>query len=115
SVPGSRAVRGYSFFGYSLVYVLFDDGTDPYWARARVLEQLSTAQRRLPAGVTPTLGPDGTGVGWVFEYALTSDRHTLQELRALQDWHLKYPLTAVEGVSEVASLGGYVKQYQIQI
>lgn len=115
SVPGSKAVRGYSFFGYSLVYVLFDDGTDPYWARARVLEQLSTAQARLPSGVAPTLGPDGTGVGWVFEYALTSDRHTLQELRALQDWHIKYPLTAVDGVSEVASLGGYVKQYQVQV
>jgi Cu(I)/Ag(I) efflux system membrane protein CusA/SilA len=115
SVPGARSVRGYSFFGYSLVYVLFDDGTDPYWARGRVFEILNSAQRRMPASVTPTLGPDGTSVGWVFEYALTSDRHSLQELRSLQDWYLKTALSSVEGVSEVASVGGYVKQYQIQV
>ena len=115
SVPGAKVVRGYSFFGYSLVYVLFEDGTDAYWARSRVLETLSAAKRRLPADVTPTLGPDGTGVGWVFEYALTSDRHSLQELRSLQDWYLKYALSTVEGVSEVASVGGYVKQYQVQL
>lgn len=115
SVPGSKTVRGYSFFGYSLIYVLFEDGTDPYWARSRVLETLNSAQRRLPEGVTPTLGPDGTGVGWVFEYALVSDRHSLQELRSLQDWYLKYALSSVDGVSEVASVGGEVKQYQIQV
>jgi len=115
SVPGSKTVRGYSFFGYSLVYVLFEDGTDPYWARSRVQEYLNTTQQRLPTGVTPSLGPDGTGVGWVFEYALTSDKHSLQELRSLQDWYLKYALSSVEGVSEVASVGGYVKQYQVQI
>lgn len=115
SVPGSKTVRGYSFFGYSLVYVIFEDGTDPYWARSRILETLSAAQRRLPPGITPTLGPDGTGVGWVFEYALVSDRHSLQELRSLQDWYLKYALASVDGVSEVASVGGNVKQYQIQV
>jgi Cu(I)/Ag(I) efflux system membrane protein CusA/SilA len=115
SVPGSKTVRGYSFFGYSLVYVIFEDGTDPYWARSRILETLNASQRRLPPGVTPTLGPDGTGVGWVFEYALVSDRHSLQELRSLQDWYLKYALASVDGVSEVASVGGSVKQYQIQV
>ncbi|HNC13856.1 MAG TPA: efflux RND transporter permease subunit, partial [Cyclobacteriaceae bacterium] len=86
SVPGSKTVRGYSFFGYSLVYVIFEDGTDLYWARSRVLEYLNYAQKRLPEKVIPTLGPDATGVGWVFEYALTSDRHSLQELRSIQDW-----------------------------
>jgi Cu(I)/Ag(I) efflux system membrane protein CusA/SilA len=115
SVPGSKTVRGYSFFGYSLIYVLFEDGTDPYWARSRVQEYLGTTAQRLPPGVTPVLGPDGTGVGWVFEYALVSDRHSLHELRSLQDWYLKYGLSAVEGVSEVASVGGYVKQYQVQL
>lgn len=114
SVSGSKAVRGYSFFGYSLVYVLFEDGTDPYWARSRVLEYLNTAQNRLPKGVTPTLGPDGSGVGWVFEYALVSKTRSLQELRSLQDWYLKQGLSSVEGVSEVASVGGIVKQYQVQ-
>ncbi|HEX2613234.1 MAG TPA: CusA/CzcA family heavy metal efflux RND transporter [Fibrobacteria bacterium] len=114
SVSGSKAVRGYSFFGYSLVYVLFEDGVDPYWARSRVLEYLNTAQRSLPGGVTPTLGPDGSGVGWVFEYALVSDKRPLQELRSLQDWYLKQGLASVDGVSEVASVGGAVKQYQIQ-
>jgi copper/silver efflux system protein len=113
SVPGARVVRGYSFFGYSLVYVIFKDGTDIYWARSRVLEYLSTAQKRLPAGIVPTLGPDATGVGWVYEYALTSSKRSLAELRSFQDWYLKYGLSSVEGVAEVASVGGYVKQYQV--
>lgn len=115
SVPGSKVVRGYSFFGYSLVYVIFDDGTDIYWARSRVLEYLNYAQKRLPPAVVPTLGPDATGVGWVFMYQLTSDDHSLQELRSIQDWYLKYELTAVEGVAEVASIGGFVKQYQVTV
>ncbi len=115
SVPGSKAVRGYSFFGYSFVYIIFEDGTDIYWARSRVLEYLNYVGGQLPKGVTPVLGPDATGVGWVYEYALTSDRHTLQELRAIQDWYLRYELTALEGVSEVASLGGFVKQYQVVV
>jgi Cu(I)/Ag(I) efflux system membrane protein CusA/SilA len=115
SVPGARVVRGYSFFGYSLVYVIFKDGTDIYWARSRVLEYLNYAQKRLPAGVLPALGPDATGVGWVYEYALTSPTHSLQELRSLQDWYLKYGLSSIEGVAEVASIGGYVKQYQVTV
>jgi len=115
SVPGSKVVRGYSFFGYSLVYVIFEDGTDLYWARSRVLEYLNYAQKRLPVNVVPTLGPDATGVGWVFEYTLTSKTHSLQELRSIQDWYLKYGLTSVPGVSEVASVGGYVKQYQVTV
>jgi Cu(I)/Ag(I) efflux system membrane protein CusA/SilA len=114
-VPGSRAVRGYSFFGLSLVYVIFEDGTDLYWARSRVLEYLNGIRRRLPQGVEPTLGPDATGVGWVFEYTLESDSLDLAELRSLQDWNLRYQLTAVPGVSEVASLGGFVKQYQVEV
>ncbi len=114
-VPGSRVVRGYSFFGLSLVYVLFEDGTDLYWARSRVLEYMNGLRQRLPAGVEPTLGPDATGVGWVFEYVLESDSLNLAELRSLQDWHVRYQLTAVSGVSEVASLGGYVKQYQVEV
>lgn len=115
SVPGSKVVRGYSFFGYSLVYIIFEDGTDLYWARSRVLEYLNTAQKRLPAGVVPALGPDATGVGWVYEYALTSKTRSLAELRSYQDWFLKYELSGVEGVSEVASVGGYVKQYQVTV
>lgn len=115
SVPGSKVVRGYSFFGYSLVYVIFEDGTDLYWARSRVLEYLNYAQKRLPPKVVPTLGPDATGVGWVFEYTLTSDTHSLQELRSYQDWYLKYGLTSVTGVAEVASIGGFVKQYQVTV
>lgn len=115
SVPGSKTVRGYSFFGYSLVYVLFEDGTDPYWARSRVLEYLNTAQKRLPTGVVPTLGPDASGVGWVFQYTLTSPTRSLAELRSLQDWFLKYELASVEGVAEVASVGGFVKQYQVTV
>ncbi len=114
-VPGSRVVRGFSFFGTSLVYVLFEDGTDLYWARSRVLEYLNGIRQRRPQGVEPTLGPDATGVGWVFEYVLESDSLDLAELRTLQDWYLRYQLTAVPGVSEVASLGGFVKQYQVEV
>ncbi len=115
AVPGSKAVRGYSFFGYSLVYVIFQDGTDIYWARSRVLEYLNYAQKRLPKDVIPTLGPDATGVGWVYEYTLTSDKRSLQELRSYQDWYLKYQLTSVQGVAEVASIGGFVKEYQVTV
>jgi Cu(I)/Ag(I) efflux system membrane protein CusA/SilA len=114
-VPGTRVVRGFSFFGTSLVYVLFADGTDPYWARSRVLEYLNGIRERLPRGVEPTLGPDATGVGWVFEYTLESDSLDLAQLRTLQDWYVRYQLTAIPGVSEVASLGGYVKQYQVEV
>lgn len=115
SVPFTKVVRGYSFFGYSFVYVLFEDGTDIYWARSRVLEYLDAASQQLPANVTPTLGPDATGVGWAFMYVLQSDRHDLSQLRSIQDWYLKYELTAVPGVSEVASVGGFVRQYQITV
>ena len=114
-VPGARVVRGFSFFGLSLVYVIFEDGTDPYWARSRVLEYLNGIRQRLPTGAEPTLGPDATGVGWVYEYVLESDRHDLAQLRTLQDWYVRYQLTAVPGVSEVASLGGFVKQYQVEV
>ncbi|MEN3295686.1 MAG: copper/silver efflux system protein, partial [Burkholderiales bacterium] len=115
SVPGAKTVRGYSFFGDSFVYILFDDGTDPYWARSRVLEYLNQVQSRLPPQAKTALGPDATGVGWVYEYALVdrSGRMDLSQLRALQDWFLKYELKAVANVSEVASLGGMVRQYQI--
>ena len=115
SVPGAKVVRGYSFFGDSFVYILFDDGTDPYWARSRVLEYLNQVQSRLPAQAKPALGPDATGVGWIYQYALVdrSGRHDLGELRALQDWFLKYELKAVANVSEVATVGGMVRQYQI--
>ncbi len=115
SVPGAMTVRGYSFFGDSYVYVIFADGTDPYWARSRVLEYLSQVIGRLPAGVTPELGPDATGVGWVFEYALVdrTGKHDLSQLRSLQDWFLKFELQTVPGVSEVATLGGMVRQYQV--
>ncbi len=115
AVPGAKVVRGYSFFGLSFVYIIFEDGTDLYWARSRVLEYLNYAAGKLPAGVTPSLGPDATGVGWVYEYVLESDRHDLQQLRSIQDWFLRYELTAVDGVSEVASIGGYVKQYQVEV
>jgi Cu(I)/Ag(I) efflux system membrane protein CusA/SilA len=115
SVPGAKVVRGYSFFGSSFVYIIFEDGTDIYWARSRVLEYLSTTSATLPQGVTPTLGPDATGVGWIFQYTLESNRHNLQELRSIQDWYLRFELTSIEGVSEVASLGGFVKQYQVAI
>ncbi|MBB5740732.1 efflux RND transporter permease subunit [Brevundimonas aurantiaca] len=115
SVPGARTVRGYSFFGDSFVYVLFEDGTDLYWARSRVLEYLSQVQARLPATAQPALGPDATGVGWVYEYALVdrSGRNDLAQLRSLQDWFLRYELKTVPGVAEVASLGGMVRQYQV--
>ncbi|MDB5764359.1 MAG: Cation efflux system protein CusA, partial [Herminiimonas sp.] len=115
SVPGAKTVRGYSFFGDSFVYILFEDGTDPYWARSRVLEYLNQVQSRLPAQAKTALGPDATGVGWVYEYALAdrSGRMDLSQLRALQDWFLKYELKAVPNVSEVASIGGMVRQYQI--
>ena len=115
SVPGSKVVRGYSFFGYSLVYVIFKDGTDLYWARSRVLEYLNYAAKRLPTGVVPTLGPDATGVGWVFEYTLSSPKRSLADLRTYQDWYLKYQLSTVPGVAEVASIGGFVKQYQVTV
>jgi len=115
AVPQAKTVRGYSFFGLSFVYIIFEDGTDLYWARSRVLEYLNYASGRLPQGVTPSLGPDATGVGWIYEYVLESDRHDLQQLRSIQDWFLRYELTAVDGVSEVASIGGYVKQYQVAI
>src|SRR5215469_15029488 len=115
SVPGAKTVRGYSFFGDSFVYILFEDATDPYWARSRVLEYLNQVQSRLPAQAKTSLGPDATGVGWVYEYALVdrSGRMDLSQLRALQDWFLKYELKAVPNVSEVASVGGMVRQYQI--
>ncbi|WP_336980124.1 efflux RND transporter permease subunit [Brevundimonas nasdae] len=115
SVPGARTVRGYSFFGDSFVYVLFEDGTDLYWARSRVLEYLNQVQARLPATVQPALGPDATGVGWVYEYALVdrTGRHDLAQLRSLQDWFLRYELKTVPGVAEVASLVGMVRQYQV--
>ena len=115
SVPRAKVVRGYSFYGYSFVYVIFDDGTDPYWARSRVLEYLSSISGQLPKGVTPSLGPDATGVGWAFMYSINSTNRNLAELRSMQDWYLKYQLTAVPGVSEVASVGGFVKQYQVTV
>ncbi|MBV2133187.1 efflux RND transporter permease subunit [Pseudomonas sp. MAP12] len=115
SVPGAKTVRGYSFFGDSYVYVLFEDGTDLYWARSRVLEYLSQVQSRLPAGAKPALGPDATGVGWIYQYALVdrSGRHDLAQLRALQDWFLKFELKTLTNVAEVATVGGMVKQYQV--
>ncbi|MBC3921172.1 efflux RND transporter permease subunit, partial [Undibacterium sp. CY18W] len=117
SVPGAKTVRGYSFFGDSFVYVLFEDGTDLYWARSRVLEYLNQVQSRLPPQAKASLGPDATGVGWVYEYALVdrSGKMDLSQLRALQDWFLKYELKSVPNVSEVASIGGMVRQYQIQL
>ncbi len=117
AVPHSKVVRGYSFFGFSVVYIIFEDGTDMYWARSRVLEYLNYVAGRLPDGVTPTLGPDATGVGWVYEYALVdkSGNHDLAELRSIQDWYMRYALQTVNGVSEVASIGGFVKQYQVEV
>jgi Cu(I)/Ag(I) efflux system membrane protein CusA/SilA len=117
AVPRTKVVRGYSFFGLSFVYIIFEDGTDMYWARSRVLESINYVSGRLPQGITPTLGPDATGVGWVYEYALVdkTGKHDLAQLRSLQDWYLRYPLQTVEGVSEVASVGGYVKQYQVEV
>jgi Cu(I)/Ag(I) efflux system membrane protein CusA/SilA len=115
TVPKARVVRGFSFFGVSFVYVIFEDGTDPYWARSRVLEYLNTAARRLPSGVTPTLGPDATGVGWVYQYAVMAKDMTLAELRSLQDWKVRFAASRAEGVAEVASVGGFVKQYAIVV
>ncbi|MGH8223716.1 MAG: efflux RND transporter permease subunit, partial [Woeseiaceae bacterium] len=117
SVPKALTVRGYSFFGDSYVYVIFEDGTDLYWARSRVLEYLSQVSGRLPDNARPALGPDATGVGWIFEYALvdSSGSHDLAELRSLQDWFLKYELQTVPGVAEVATIGGMVRQYQVVV
>jgi Cu(I)/Ag(I) efflux system membrane protein CusA/SilA len=115
SVPRSRVVRGFSFFGVSFVYVIFEDGTDIYWARSRVLEYLSGAARSLPAGVAPSLGPDATGVGWVYQYVVTGAKRTLAELRSSQDWYVRYALAKADGVAEVASVGGFVKQYQVVV
>ena len=115
SVPRSKLVRGFLFFGASFVYVIFEDGTDIYWARSRVLEYLSFAAKRLPAGVTPTLGPDATGVGWVYQYVVLAKDRTLAELRTLQDWLLRYQLAKAGGVAEVAGVGGFVQQYQVVV
>ena len=117
AVPKTKVVRGYSFFGLSFVYIIFDDDTDMYWARSRILESLNYVSDRLPSNVSPTLGPDATGVGWIYEYALVdrTGKHDLSELRSIQDWYLRYPLQTVDGVAEVASIGGYVKQYQIEV
>jgi copper/silver efflux system protein len=115
TVPRSRVVRGFSYFGVSFVYVIFEDGTDIYWARSRVLEYLNAATRQLPAGVTPTLGPDATGVGWVYQYVLLAKDRSLAELRSRQDWYVRYGLARAEGVAEIASVGGFVKQYNVVI
>ncbi|MBI4754309.1 MAG: efflux RND transporter permease subunit [Betaproteobacteria bacterium] len=115
AVPKSKVVRGFSFFGASFVYVIFEDGTDIYWARSRVLEYLNFASGRLPRGVSPSLGPDATGVGWVYQYAVTAANKTLAELRTVQDWYLRYQLTKAHGVAEVASIGGFVQTYQVTV
>ncbi|AOO82230.1 efflux RND transporter permease subunit [Bosea vaviloviae] len=115
TVPKSKVVRGFSFFGVSFVYIIFEDGTDIYWARSRVLEFLNAAARKLPAGVTPTLGPDATGVGWVYQYALQAKDRSLADLRSLQDWNIRFGIAKAEGVAEVASVGGFVKQYNIVV
>ena len=115
SVPKSRVVRGFSFFGASFVYIIFEDGTDIYWARSRVLEYLNFASGRMPRGVTPQMGPDATGVGWVYQYALLAKDKTLAELRSIQDWYLRYQLTKAQGVAEVASVGGFVQTYQVTV
>jgi Cu(I)/Ag(I) efflux system membrane protein CusA/SilA len=114
-VPRSKVVRGFSFFGASFVYVIFEDGTDIYWARSRVLEYLSAAAGRLPAGISPTLGPDASGVGWVYQYVLVGANRSLAELRTLQDWFVRYQLWKAQGVSEVASIGGFVQQYVVTV
>jgi len=115
AVPKARVVRGFSMFGASYVYVIFEDGTDLYWARSRVLEYLSTAAARLPAGVAPQIGPDATGVGWVYQYAITGKDLSLADTRSIQDWYVRYPLTQAEGVAEVASVGGFVREYQVTV
>lgn len=115
SVPYAKDVRGYSMFGYSMVYIIFEDGTDIYWARSRVLEYLNGMRGQLPEGVNPQLGPDATGLGWVFQYVLNSDKRSLEELRSIQDFFLKYELSSIPGVAEVASVGGFVKQYQVNL
>ncbi len=115
SVPRSRVVRGFSFFGVSFIYVIFEDGTDLYWARSRVLEYLNTAAQRLPSGITPTLGPDATGVGWVYQYVVSGTQKSLAELRTVEDWQVRYAIAKSEGVAEVASVGGFVKQYSVVI
>ena len=115
SVPRSKVVRGFSFFGASFVYVIFEDGTDIYWARSRVLEYLNFAAGRMPRGVAPSLGPDATGVGWVYQYAVIGAKRSLAELRTLQDWFIRYQLTKAQGVAEVASVGGFVQQYQVTV
>ncbi len=115
AVPKSKVVRGFSFFGSSFVYVIFEDGTDIYWARSRVLEYLNSASGNLPRGVAPALGPDATGVGWIYQYVLTGAQHTLAELRTVQDWYVRYQLTKAQGVAEVASIGGFVQQYQVVV
>ncbi|ADL54743.1 efflux RND transporter permease subunit [Gallionella capsiferriformans] len=115
AVPKSKVVRGFSFFGASFVYVIFEDGTDIYWARSRVLEYLNSIAGRLPKNVAPQLGPDATGVGWVYQYAVLSEKHNLAQLRTMQDWYLRYQLTKAHGVAEVASIGGFVQQYQVTV
>ena len=115
AVPKSKVVRGFSFFGASFVYIIFEDGTDIYWARSRVLEYLNFASSRLPKGVSPSLGPDATGVGWVYEYVLLAKNRTLAELRTIQDWYVRYQLTKAPGVAEVASIGGFVQTYQVTV
>src|SRR6266540_6730493 len=117
SAPKVKSVRGFSDFGYSYVYIIFEDSSDIYWARSRVLEYLNQVSSRLPRGVTPTLGPDASGVGWVFQYALIDDskKYDLAQLRSLQDWYLRYQIGSVEGVAEVASVGGFVREYQVNL
>ncbi len=115
AVPKSKVVRGFSFFGASFVYVIFEDGTDIYWARSRVLEYLNSIAGRMPQGVSPQLGPDASSVGWVYQYAVLSEKHNLAELRTMQDWYLRYQLTKAHGVAEVASVGGFVQQYQVTV
>src|SRR5262245_56320949 len=117
AAPKVKFVRGESMFGKSFIYVIFQDGTDIYWARSRVIEYLNSVRGSLPEGVNPTIGPDATGVGWVYEYALVDDtgKHDLAELRSIQDWNLRYALSSVKGVAEVAPVGGFVKQYQVDL
>src|SRR5512138_3824098 len=115
AVPKSKVVRGLSVFGASFVYIIFEDGIDIYWARSRVLEYLNYVSGRLPRGVTASLGPDATGVGWVYQYAVLAKNKTLEELRSVQDWFVRYQLTKAQGVSEIASVGGFVRQYQVTV